>query len=103
MKHVMVRYTVKKEKLDMVKKALSAFVDAVRMHEPYTSYEAYQEGEASFVHIITFRDDSSEKVHGEADYTNRFVDLLYPECVSEPAFTELKLVRSSRQDQQRKW
>lgn len=102
MKHIMVRYTVKKEKLEIVKKALAAFVDAVRMNEPYTLYDAYQDGEASFVHMIAFRDGSSEKVHGEADYTNRFVDLLYPECVSEPAFTELTLVRSSRQEH-KKW
>ena len=103
MKHMMVRYTVKKEKVEAVRKALAAFIDAVRMHAPYTSYEAYQEGEASFVHIIAFRDESSEKLHSDADYTNRFVDFLYPECAAEPVYTELKLVRSSRQDQQRKW
>jgi quinol monooxygenase YgiN len=103
MKHMMVRYTVRKEKVEAVRKAIGEFVDAVKMHEPYTAYDAYQEGEATFVHMIAFRDEKSEKLHSDADYTNRFVDLLYPNCVSEPEFKELKMLRSSRAEHQRKW
>jgi quinol monooxygenase YgiN len=103
MKHVMVRYTVKEERAAAAEKEIAAFVDAVKRNEPYTSYEVYREGPGSYVHIIGFRSESSEAVHSKAPYTNRFVDFLYPSCVSEPVFTELSLVRSTRAEHAPKW
>ena len=101
MKHTMVRYTVRKERLEQVRKALGEFVDSVRMQEPYTFYDAFQDGERSFVHLMAFRDEKSETLHNSADYTNRFLDLLYSSCEAEPESSGLSLVRSSRQE--RKW
>lgn len=97
MKHVMVRYRVKKGKAEEVKKAIEQFVFDVKRHDWGTvSYEAFQEDELTFVHLMSFRDEKSERLHHEADHTNRFVDMLYPNCEKEPVFTELKPVASSR-------
>ena len=97
MKHMMVRYKVKKGKVEEVKKAVEEFVFSVKRHDWGTiSYDAFQEDETTFVHFMTFRDEKSEKLHSEADHTNRFVDLLYPNCEQAPVFTELKLVKSTR-------
>ena len=97
MKHVMVRYRVKKGKTEEVRKAIEEFVFNVKRHDWGTvSYDAFQEDEVTFVHFMAFRDEKSQALHQEADHTNRFVDLLYPICEKEPVFTELKLVKSTR-------
>ena len=73
-------------------------VDAVKKNEPGTLvYEAFQEVDGdSFVHIMTFKDDKAEQVHGSSDYVKKFVRLLYPYCDEEPVFTKLQLVRSNK-------
>ena len=98
MKHVMVRYKVKKGAAAEVKAAIERFVLDVKRHDWGTlSYDAFQEDDQTFVHVISFRDEKSERLHTEADHTNRFVDFLYPLCEKEPIFTELKLVGTTRQ------
>lgn len=98
MKHLMVRYRVKKEKVDLIKKAIREFVDAVGKKEPGTLvYEAFQEPDGvSFVHFMAFRDTGTEASHRKTPHTLKFVDVLYPNCGQAPVFTELRLVRSTR-------
>ncbi|MFN7990782.1 MAG: hypothetical protein U0R44_01350 [Candidatus Micrarchaeia archaeon] len=103
MKHVIMRYKARKDKVEAVKKALADYVDSVRGHEPYTVCEGFAEGEDGFMHMTAFRDAKSERLHNEAGYTNRFFDLLYQSCTEQPATTEIRLVRSSRPEHREKW
>ena len=98
MKHVMAKYKAKRDKIGEVREAVAEFVDAVKKNEPGTLvYEAFQEVDGdSFVHIMTFKDDKAEQVHGSSDYVKKFVQLLYPYCDEEPVFTKLQLVRSNK-------
>lgn len=98
MRHLMVRYRVKKNKVEVVKKAIREFVDAIRKKEAGTLvYEAFQEPDgASFVHFMTFRDARAEASHRKAEHTLKFVGVLYPNCEQDPVFTELRLVRSTQ-------
>lgn len=98
MKSVMVRYRVKKDKVELIRKAVTEFVEKVKMYEAggTVAYDAFQEDEVSFVHFMTFKNDQAQKAHEIADHTNKFVDILYPNCEKEPVFTELKIVKSNR-------
>jgi quinol monooxygenase YgiN len=94
---VMVKYRVKKDKVELVRKAIVQFVEAVARYESGTlAYDAFQEDETGFVHLMTFKNDQARKAHEIADYTNRFVDMLYPNCEKEPVFTELTPLKSNR-------
>ncbi len=88
---VQVHYRVKKSKVAAAKKAISAFVDAIRRHEPGTiSYEAFQQPDGvSFVHVMTFKDARSQKVHQGTPHVKVFTGILYPLCEEEPVFTTL--------------
>ena len=97
MKHVMMRYRVKKGSVEDVKRAIEGFVFEVRRQDWGTlSYDVFQEDAQTFVHLMSFRDEKSGRLHQEADHTNRFVDILYPSCEKEPIYTELSLISSSR-------
>ena len=92
------RYKVQKEKLEGVKKAVMEFVEAIAKNELQTLYEAYQsDDDVSFVHFMSFPDGSAEKNHQTAAHTMKFVEALYPNCEESPVFTDLKLVRSTRE------
>ena len=44
---------------------------------------------------MSFPDGGAERTHQTADYTQRFVDVLYPNCEVRPHFTDLKMVGST--------
>ena len=99
MKHMMVRYKVKKEKLDEAKEAIIEFVDAVKANEPGTiAYQVFQDNadpEVMF-HFMLFDDEYAQTLHRKSSYVKRFVDLIYPLCAEEPVFTSLNIVREAR-------
>jgi quinol monooxygenase YgiN len=97
MKSMMVRYRVEKGGVETARKAISEFIAMVRMNEAGTlSYDAFQVDETGFVHFMTFRNAQAEQIHSSADYTNKFVDVLYPLCTEQPVFSEIRLVASNR-------
>ena len=99
MKHMMVRYKVKKDKLDEAKEAIVEFVDAVKGNEPGTfTYQVFQDNADPDVlfHFMIFEDEYAQTLHRKSSYVKRFVDLIYPLCAEEPAFTSLNLVREAR-------
>ena len=87
-----VQYRIKeKEDLEIVKKAISDFVAAIRTDEANTFYEAYQcEDEVSFIHFMKFLNQDEEERHRKAPYTAKFVEVLYPRCVEPPKFTDIQ-------------
>ncbi|MEX0647324.1 MAG: hypothetical protein WD139_06035 [Balneolaceae bacterium] len=38
---------------------------------------------------MAFPDETAQKLHQTADYTKKFVDILYPHCEKEPEFTPI--------------
>lgn len=86
-------YTVRDGELDAVENAIARFVDAVRTHEPATTYHAYRRtGSNAFIHFMAFPNDDAQRTHRQADYTAEFVAALYPRCLEEPVFTDLRAV-----------
>ncbi len=88
-------YSVRKDKLDEIKKAISEFVKAIKENESLTFYEAYQiDNSDNFVHIMSFQDKKSEEKHKNADYTIKFVSILYPNCIQKPIFTKITKINN---------
>jgi len=97
MKHILVRYRVKKDKVDEAEKAVHAFIHAVQSEGETSSYEAFREPDGvTFLHFMSFRDDEAERQHREASHTKAFTQALYPLCDEEPVFTELSLIDWTR-------
>ena len=98
MKHMMVRYRVKKEKLDEAKEAIVEFVAAVKVNEPGTLlYQVFEDSKDTEVvlHFMSFEDEYAQTIHRKSSYVKKFVDLIYPLCAEEPVFTSLNLIRES--------
>jgi len=82
-------FIVKKGKLDKVKEAIDQYVRIVHVSEPGTRmYLSLQdeENELRFLHIMVFESEGAEKKHQRAVYTEKFTEILYPNCKSEPIF-----------------
>lgn len=85
------QYKIKKGTEPGVLEAISEFVSAIHQQEPDTDYRAYRLQESrEFLHIMTFTDRTAQKIHQTAEYTKRFVDVLYPNCEMEPQFSLIK-------------
>ena len=98
--YVKSEYKVKKEKIDEIKEAIKEFVDEVKKNESNTLlYEAFQKDNGNtFVHLMRFKDESSEEIHRKSPYVMRFVNRLYQNCEKEPVFTRLSLIRSTKRN-----
>lgn len=96
--HITVKYKIKKDKTNKIKKAIKEFVDSVKKKEPGTLvYKAFQlDDRLSFIHFMTFKDKKSKKIHETSHYVKKFVNVLYPNCAKKPVFTDLKLVKSNK-------
>ncbi len=82
-------FVVKKDKIEIVKEAINKFVRIVHVSEPGTKiYVSLQEeaNEFKFLHLMIFESEGAEEKHQKAGYTKEFVDILYPNCKSEPVF-----------------
>ncbi|MEK6846851.1 MAG: antibiotic biosynthesis monooxygenase [Nanoarchaeota archaeon] len=92
------KFTVKKNKLKICKRAIKEFVHQIKNNEPGTIlYESFQENNSStFIHFMVFKDEKAEEKHADSEYVNKFTNILYPNCSKKPLFTELNLVESNR-------
>ena len=96
--HILVNYKVKKDKVNIVKKAIKEFIDTVKKNEPGTHYYgAYQlDDKVSFLHFMTFEDEKAKRIHETSSYVKKFVEVLYTNCTKKPVFTDLSLIKSNR-------
>ncbi len=102
MEHLIIKFKVKKNKLEEAKSAITNFVNEIRGKEPGTIlYNCFQEksDETSFIHTISFESEKAEEHHRHTEYVKKFVDKLYPVCKSEPEFSELNLVCSNKKNE----
>jgi hypothetical protein len=92
-----VRYKIKPEETDTVLAAIKEFLMAIANSEPETRYDALQLVDGvSFIHTMRFPSSLAEEQHQKAQYTLKFVDVLYPRCEIAPEFTEVKEYFSSK-------
>ncbi|MBD3252761.1 hypothetical protein GF386_03460 [Candidatus Pacearchaeota archaeon] len=99
MKHKIVTYTAKPDKIEEVKKLVNQFVEYVKENEPETLvYECYQDKKdsSSFIQFMTFLSEEAEERHKNSGQCRRFVELLYGNLVEEPEFGDVNLVKSNR-------
>lgn len=93
MVRLIARYQIKEDALTEVNEIIRKFISAVEKEEPQTVYDAYRLGDTyEFIHLITFPDESAQKKHQNAAYTEEFAEALYPHCVEEPKFTPLTII-----------
>ena len=88
--HELARYEVRPESLDTCIAAIHEFVAYVRANEAGAlRYEVWQDAErpTRFVHIFVWKDEESNRLHGESDAVKRFAGILYPNCVEPVDFT----------------
>lgn len=86
-----IEYSVQRDEITEVLSAIKDFLKAIKENEPETVYDAFQKKNSNrFIHIMKFKDEKSEKRHRIASYTQKFVDIIYPLCETEPFFTDLK-------------
>jgi quinol monooxygenase YgiN len=87
-------YKIKEEKLDEVLNAVQKFVNNVKGNEPSTVYNAFRlsDDNLSFIHFMSFKSEADEEKHRNAKYTEEFVKILYPNCISAPEFKDLKKI-----------
>jgi quinol monooxygenase YgiN len=86
-------FVVKQGKIDAVKQAIDQFVRSVHVSEPGTAaYISLQddENEFRFLHVMVFESEGAEKKHEGAVYTQKFVEVLYPNCKKEPVFKRFR-------------
>ncbi len=89
-------YQIKPDELEIVLEAIKEFVANIQSHELNTFYEAFRRGESyEFVHLMKFETPEAEEHHQSAEYTQKFVDILYPRCEKQPVFTDLTTISSN--------
>jgi quinol monooxygenase YgiN len=92
------RFRIKPEAQAQVEQAIREFVAYVQSTEPDTlAYTALQESAdaLSFLHVFSFRDAAARERHSSSPGVRRFTEVLYPECVTPPVFTEYEAVAST--------
>ncbi len=89
----MTEYRIKEGTLGVVQSAIKELVAAVHEAEPDSEYTSYWVGGSDrFVHIMAFVDEEAQKRHQDAEYTSKFVEILYPNCSQLPEFTPIDIV-----------
>ena len=86
-------FIVKNGKLNVVKEAINQFVRTVHVSEPGTPvYISLQDekDEFKFLHFMVFESEGAEQKHLAAIYTQKFMELLNPNCKKEPVYTRFR-------------
>ena len=90
---LMAEYRIKEGTLKVVQSAIREFVTSIHAAEPETEYIPYRVGDSDrFIHIMAFTDEDAQQHHQNADYTTKFVEILYPNCSQLPEFTPVDIV-----------
>ena len=90
---LMAEYRIKEGTLEVVQSAIKEFVAAIHEAEPEIDYISYRSGDSGrFIHIMAFPDEQAQQRHQEASYTEKFVEILYPNCYQLPEFSLLDIV-----------
>ena len=96
MKSYKIEYTVKKSEIKRVIELVDKFIDGIRNNEPETIiYHSYQDSKnsASFIHIMTFKNEQAEHLHKDSSYCQKFTEELLPFCEKAPEYIPMNLIR----------
>ncbi|MBI4836775.1 MAG: hypothetical protein HY817_05985 [Candidatus Abawacabacteria bacterium] len=87
------RYSIREDTHSTVSAAIREFVQLIKQYEPDTYYEAFSLLDSlDFIHVMKFPNAQAEQKHRFADYTQKFVAILYPLCAQLPVFTDCSLI-----------
>lgn len=89
-------YTVKKNKVKSVARAVKEFVNDVNRKERGTlMYVAFQKknSPSEFIHFMVFKNKKAEKMHTKTKHVKKFVDIIYPNSSKEPVFIDLNSLK----------
>ena len=90
---MMLKYTVKEDKLEEVKNAVKHFISEVKAHESDTLiYDAFhvKNNKNEFFHMMAFADEKAENDHRNTEHIDLLFDILYPNCLKKPELIELE-------------
>ena len=96
--HKKVRFQVRPEKVDFVRKSIQEFIKEVKANESGTLvYESFQiKNDLTFLHIMTFKDETAEKFHKTIPHPKKFIESLQPNCEVVHESPYLYLIGSNR-------
>ncbi|MDE1842593.1 MAG: antibiotic biosynthesis monooxygenase [Thaumarchaeota archaeon] len=89
---VLVKYKIKKKKLDKAKDAISEYVEAVKKHEPQTiHYKVFQDKDDNtvFVHMMSFLDKNAKKTHEKTAHLKKLKKILIPISKGKAEYTDM--------------
>ena len=85
------RYKIKASEIEEVLSAIKEFLMAMANSEPDTRYEVMQlVDNVNFIHTMHFPSQMAEEQHQKAQYTQKFMNILYASCEVEPEFVDVK-------------
>ena len=93
--HELARYEVRPEALEQCLAAIHEFVAYVRVNEAGAlRYEVWQENghPTRFVHIFVWKDEATNRIHGESAAVKKFAGILYPNCIAPVEFVEYRQI-----------
>ena len=93
-------YQVRASGVEKVKAAIREFVDYVQASEPGSQmYLAWQHKDdpTRFIHLFIFKDEESQKRHGQSEAVARFEAAYRPELVGgDVVFTDCEMIAGKR-------
>lgn len=88
---LMIKYTIKENKISSFQKAIESFVEAVQEKEKdILEYNVFQGPDGlSFVHYISFTDEESQMSHVKSSHAKKFNKILNAYTESTPLYIPL--------------
>ncbi|MDW7980999.1 MAG: antibiotic biosynthesis monooxygenase [Verrucomicrobiales bacterium] len=97
MRYVLVKYTVRPEKVGAVKAAIREFGAEIAKREPKTLLLAFRADDGqSFYHLMRFENEAAQRRHNQSKHNAQFVKKVYPNCTGKPQVAELRVVEATK-------
>ena len=91
-------YSVKPNKVEEIKRAITNLVFHVKEDEPAVMfYETFQLGKTGeFIHFISFMNPKAEEEHKNAIHTKEFFKIINACIVKKPVYTDLNMIATNK-------
>ena len=93
--HFQVTYRIRSGCIVEAEREISAFAESLRSGQPrFEAYHIFRQvsDNASYVHVIAFKDHEAQLKHTESPHVKTFVENMLGFCVVGPIYTELESV-----------
>jgi hypothetical protein len=93
MTNIIMKYTVKKDKLKEAKDLSKWVMTQIQAREKGANCVIYREDDTySFIQIVSFIDEKSQQKYESAKWMKEFIDRLYPICKREPTYNTMEKI-----------